>query len=102
MGHSEYNDLQQQLLIHNAEWKLVKSVLPELLEMSRPASRSRTDRFQSFRDGALKINGSSDAALSIPLQGSEKFLLGFGVKSDSLTCHEEEFVLSAELLPKES
>lgn len=79
----------------------MKGVFAELVEIHRPALRSRRYGLYRVCDNAFKINRRSGAALSIPFQGSQKFLLGFGVKSYSLICHEEEFVLSAELLPKE-
>jgi len=68
MGHSEDNDLRQQLLVHNAEWKLTKSVLAELIEIGWPAFRCESDVLYSTCDRPLKINRGGEATFSIPLK----------------------------------
>jgi hypothetical protein len=87
-------------MVNKAEGKLPKSIFSKIQEVDWPALRSFSDFFYCLTEGAFKIDGRNWAALSIPGQRRQIFLLRLSMKSKRLTYHATTYVPFAGPLPK--
>src|SRR5258706_11011436 len=70
-----------------------------ICEVDWPALRRFPNSFYRLLNGAFKVNRCNQAAVAIPGQRGQIFLLRLRMKSKRLTCHAAVYVPSAEPLP---
>ncbi len=66
----------------------MKGIFPEIADVDRPTLRGLLNHSARARHGILKLPRGSRAALSVPRNGCQIFLLRFGMEPQRLSDHQ--------------